>query len=132
MVKFGRESRRLFGESVLRVGKIIALGAILGSIGVWAYQVYGWLRFGEWTPYPLINELPYSFISSLENGLAEWQGVAKIVAWFLSINLGVWLLPLWGVCFGVGAAMSDVGAEIRNKADAESKQAVRSSLGYDK
>ncbi len=132
IAKLGRDCRRLCGEFVHGIGKLIAYVAAFGSIGVWVYQIYGWLRFGEWTPYPLINELPYSFISSLENGLAEWQGVAKIVAWFLSINLGVWLLPLWGVCYGVGAAMSDVGAEIRNKADAESKQAVRSSLGYDK
>lgn len=132
MVKFGRECRRLFGKSVLGVGKLIALGAILGSIGVWAYQVYGWLRFGEWTPYPLIHELPYSFISWLDNGLAEWQGLAKIVSWFLSINLGVWLLPLWAFCFSVGDALAAVGEEIRDRADEERILAARSELGYDK
>ncbi len=128
IAKLGRVCRRLYGESVLGIGYLMASGGGLGAIGVWVYQAYGWLRFGEWTPFPLFRALPYSFISGLDRGLAEWQGLAKIVTWFLSLNVGVWLLPL----FLVGIAVASKGIEIRDRADEDANLAARSSLGYDK
>jgi len=128
ITKLGRVCRRLYGDSVLGIGYLMAYGGGFGAIGVWVYQAYGWLKIGEWTPFPLSRVLPYSFISGLDKGLAEWQGLAKIVAWFLSLNVGVWLLPL----MLVGIAVASEGTKIRDQVDKDANLAARSSLGYDK
>jgi hypothetical protein len=61
---------------------IIGCGLFL-TISILGYQLYLWLRNGEWLSIPLYKPLQYlgiSFIGILD---LEWEGLQKCIFWLL-------------------------------------------------
>lgn len=70
------------------VGLLGAFGFISG-VGVLIYQLYLWLKLGEWVSMPLSTLLvwlgfDYSSITNI-----AWVGVQKLVVWCLDLPLSI-------------------------------------------
>ena len=81
---------------------------LLGSLGflaaicLVAYQVYLWLKEGQWTSIPissLFGPLGIDYYSVID---ISWAGAQKILIWLLDLPLGVGLIAL-GFLAGVVA-----------------------------
>lgn len=65
-------------------GGIISLTGflfILGAAAIILYQVYHWLKFGQWIEMPFSNILSKVDISISNESQFKWKGVAKIFIW---------------------------------------------------
>ncbi|MBT4700265.1 MAG: hypothetical protein HOB79_04255 [Rhodospirillaceae bacterium] len=71
---------------------------------VWIIQVAGWLKDGYWQPFPL------AVITGRMSG-SDWVGWQSIVNWVADINLGVVLIFVGWVFYGV----KKLDSEISNK-----------------
>jgi hypothetical protein len=70
------------------VGLIGAFGFLAG-VGVFLYQIYLWLKLGQWVSMPLstmIVWLGFDF-SSVTN--ITWIGIQKLVVWSLDLPLSI-------------------------------------------
>ncbi len=59
---------------------LIGIMLILGSLSIWGYQIYYWLRYADWIKFSLL--WPLSYIKGLEAWTFyphEWLGVNKIL-----------------------------------------------------
>jgi hypothetical protein len=97
------------------VVSLIALGikgpvsiGLLAAFPVIAYQVYLWLKFGQWVPIPLVEALELSGINYLPVVNTSWEGVQKIGVWIIR-------LPLSIVVFVLGCMAGYLGSSILNK-----------------
>ena len=69
----------------------LAKMAWLAAVGFWAYQGYQWLRWGYWEPLPLNAVLQ---VRDATLTAIEWPVLVQIVAWVLSLNIGIILMAL--------------------------------------
>ncbi len=69
----------------------LAKMAWLAAVGCWGYQGYQWLRWGYWEPLPLNAVLQ---VQDATLTAIEWPVLVQIVAWVLSLNLGIILMAL--------------------------------------
>ena len=70
----------------------ISIG-FFGSIGIGIFQSFMWLRDGEWTKLPLHTGLGYIGLETQsEIAIESWQGLAKILTWFLNLPSALMLI----------------------------------------
>lgn len=96
------------------VGLFGALGFFAG-FGVLAYQIYLWLKLGQWTPMPLWTLLEwadYDF-SSLNN--IDWLGIQKIIAWVLDLPLSLSMVVIGFVLGGMVGYLVGIVRELGQK-----------------
>jgi len=63
---------------------IFAFIAIICGGGIFAWQIYVWLKLGYWTSIPLSEGLQYvGFDLSSVYYPSDWVGVMKIIQWLL-------------------------------------------------
>ena len=84
-----------FKDEILYAGGVLMLAGI--SVGI--YQIYFWLKFGNWLELPL-NYILYITPESFSDWVyfpTEWIGISNIVRWVLThspISIVVFLLGL--------------------------------------
>lgn len=74
---------------------LIGAFLFLGSGLVLAYQMYLWLKIGDWVPIPLSKF--FSWIGlDLQNIIVgiTWLGLRQIVEWLLDVSFSIWCLVL--------------------------------------
>jgi hypothetical protein len=89
------------------IASIFGFGFLL-PIGILAYQIYLWLKHGEWHPIPVSSALSYLDVNLTSIYNMEWQGAKKIILWLLNLPfsfvifistvvIGLWCLEkaLW-------------------------------------
>lgn len=70
------------------VGLVGAFGFLAGG-GIFLYQLYLWLRLGQWVSFPvstLIVWLGFDYSSVTD---IAWIGVRKLVVWILELPLSI-------------------------------------------
>jgi hypothetical protein len=77
-------------------GSIVGLG-FLGAVIILGYQIFQWLKTGEWLQMPF-----YVLFSWLDIDLSvianiTWQGVKKILIWILELPLSLMSIVLGGL-----------------------------------
>jgi hypothetical protein len=64
-----------------------ALGCIIGATVIFAYQVFAFLKTGEWLPLSLISALSWAGVSWAASP-TDWQGLHRLLNWApLSLSL---------------------------------------------
>ena len=63
-----------------------AFFAMLITPGIWAYQVYHWLRWGEWQS---ISTADWLVWTGARTPTFAWDGVQKLSDWLLSAPLSI-------------------------------------------
>ena len=74
----------------------VLLGAafLLSGVGVFVYQIYEWLRYGEWVPMSILWLL--NFHEGLQSWVyypTEWVGVHTALGW-VPLSLTLFLLGI--------------------------------------
>lgn len=89
---------------------LLGVFGFVAGFGVFAYQVYLWLKLGQWTPMPLWTLLEWAKFdfSSLNN--IDWLGVQTIIAWVLNLPLSVSLVAIG---FALGGAVGYLIGSVR-------------------
>lgn len=101
------ETKALTSEDISRlrtneiegwVGGIGALSFLAGAT-TFCYQLYLWLKLGEWVPLPISTVftwvgIDYSLLTS-----DQWLGLQKIIVWVLDLPMFL-MLPLFGIAIG--------------------------------
>jgi hypothetical protein len=57
-----------------------ALGCIVGATLVFAYQIFAFLKTGEWLPLSLVSALSWAGVSWAASP-TEWQGLHRLLGW---------------------------------------------------
>ena len=81
--------------------------AFLGPLAVVGFQIFYWLKTGDWFPLLLVDASDYIGIDA--SGLkytSDWRGLARAVLWVLE-------LPLSLTIIGVGLALAFIGGKVR-------------------
>jgi len=71
---------------------IFSIGFLAGFLSI-GYEVFVWLKHGEWPHLPFstvlawLNLDPFTLVASI-----EWQGIKKILLWCLELPLSVGLM----------------------------------------
>lgn len=89
------------GDLIKGVSTLLAGAAMLGPLVILGIATYGWLRSGLWSTPRTWEALSYMGITYPY--LEDWQGVQKVLSWFLDLplwiggSLTLWAiaLPLW-------------------------------------
>ena len=68
---------RIFGGIISLIGYSIMLGAVI----IFLYQVFAWLKLGQWVEIPFSTILSKIGISISDVSQFQWKGVAKIFMW---------------------------------------------------
>jgi len=92
----------------LQVALVLAVfGVILAGLAVPALQIYGWLRYGNWTPFSIIDSLrlvaelfadpesPPTRLAAWLESPSSWIGLHKLLS-FLHASIGLWAVALGG------------------------------------
>lgn len=77
-------------------GLFAALG-FFGSICLLGYQVFLWLREGQWTPIPIssvLGKLNIDYYSLVD---ISWAGAQKILVWLLDLPLSLGIFVFGGL-----------------------------------
>lgn len=80
--------------------------AFLGPLAVIGFQIFYWLKTGDWFPLSFVDALDYIGIDA--SGLkytSDWRGLARAVLWVLE-------LPLSLTIIGVGFALVFIGGKV--------------------
>lgn len=73
---------------------IILIAGALFAISIWGWQIFDWLRTGEWTALPFSALFRYFEIDlSFVYNPSSWQGLAQVGRWILAVPMAV-MLPV--------------------------------------
>ena len=92
------------------VGLLGTVGFLFG-VGVFIYQMYLWLRLGQWVPMPLSTVLVWFGFDYSSTTHIAWMGVQKLVVWGLDLPLSVMSI-LTG--FAIGYFVGELVASVRD------------------
>jgi hypothetical protein len=106
-------TKRKVGQGIQIFGGLVIIWGAMGAVYVFGSQIIGWLKEGEWTPQPVFLYAPPEFVAWLDNFVGDWQGIAKIIVWFLSINAGFWSIGL----FALGFYIYGLGLGVEKRAE---------------
>lgn len=74
----------------------IAGGMIfLSGPGIWVYQIFHWLRYGNWYAIPATTVIPIDRFAHL----FYWVGIQKIILWFSDLPLAIYCI-VFGIWIG--------------------------------
>lgn len=97
MTSFRKEMR-----SILSVGGIVVF---LSGLGIFGWQIYGWLKYGTWVELPLILGVQYIpegyAIKSWFNHPDSWLGLHRLLVWALETTPITVVLILGGLYFAL-------------------------------
>ncbi|WP_018880187.1 hypothetical protein [Thioalkalivibrio sp. ALE9] len=72
---------------------LVSIALIVGLLwfaGVLAFQVWHWLREGEWLPLPFRNALEFIGLDPPEPLQIEgWAGLSRVLEWAISLPMSV-------------------------------------------
>lgn len=76
---------------------IVFIAGVLFAISIWGWQIFSWLRTGEWTSLPF-SEVFQRFAIDLSfiYNPRSWQGLAQVGRWVLATPMAV-ALPICGL-----------------------------------
>lgn len=94
---------RALGIVIIIIGVVL----ILSGIVVCGYQIYYWLRHGEWASLPASIVFDKSYLRGL---FKDWLGLRKIYLWILHLIHG---LPLSVVLFIEGIIILIIGKAVK-------------------
>ena len=83
----------------------MGVGIILVAVAVWAFQVYLWLRYGNWLPLPTGTVL--GIYPGTVNSVIVWRGVARIIVWLLEQPFSALALILGVIVTMAGFRVAD-------------------------
>ncbi len=90
-------------ESIM-VGVVVV--AIICGVGIFAWQIYAWLKFGDWISIPLSTGLEIiGFDLTSIYHPPDWFGVMKIIRWFLDWPLSLCLPIIAALVIGIPTAI---------------------------
>ena len=103
-----------------RTGGVVAAASILGGVGTVAFQVYRWLRTGEWLPLPISVVFQFFDIDvALLYEPTDWYGAAKLGQWLVDLPLSLGA-PILGVAMGL--LVQGIGFELWKRRNPPSEQ----------
>ena len=117
--KAEHRQRSRFDEVIGQTIGYAGLGTFMGGLLVLSYQCVLWLRDGAWTPLEL--QLVWHW-SGRNPPAVEWQGVQKIIDWFLFSPLSSFLVGLGIILAWLGMVTIE---RAQNRALAEEKKQAR-------
>jgi hypothetical protein len=88
--------------------RFIGLLIIFYGIGVFGYQVIGWLRDGFWTPFELRTEWEWLWAvvgMRAPQPQFSWLGIQKIVSWLLQAPLSLAIIIQGIAVYGFGRSL---------------------------
>ena len=89
-----KEQESTFEEMLENVVALIIMAGLLGGILVFGYQIKQWLKTGVWIEFPFILMFTWLKIDLSVIANMEWQGIKKILVWFLELPLSLMLIAL--------------------------------------
>jgi hypothetical protein len=95
-----QENLKLYVKNIWSLIPVVGTSFVFSGIGLFIYQIYFWLKNGEWTEYSLL--WPLSYIENLQSWVyypIEWVGVHKILDF---IPFPIFLVAM-GVVIAVGS-----------------------------
>lgn len=98
-----KETLALPGFILMFIGPFVVIG----------FQLYYWLRTGEWFPISLFDALNYIGIDA--SGLryaSDWRGLAIAVLWVLELPLSLMVIAIGGAWVVFMASLEDNDSSI--------------------
>lgn len=66
--------------------QVVLTWPFLGGLVVFGYQIYEWLRFGDWTPITLAKTLAWAGLDT-DRLFTGWVGLDQIMTWCLKTSI---------------------------------------------
>lgn len=91
------DAAREYESTIARASALMFGVGFLGTLLVVGYQLYQWLKTGNWIELPFYFLLTWLKIDLSVIANMEWQGIKKILMWLLELPLSLMSIGLGGV-----------------------------------